>query len=264
MTYTFDTDTVSAVGDGGVTSVDLTDRWNALGGAPNGGYLAALSTRALSDELAFPDPVVVATTFVRPARLGPATVTTTELRIGSRFAHGTATVIQDDVPVVHTTATFGDLDRLSGKSRVSLTPPDLPAPEDCIDITGMLDMPGVSIIDRVEYRLAALPGWATGQPSGEPRAEFWMRFSDGREPDTSSLPFLVDAAAPAVLELGVKGSSTIQLTTHVRAKPTPGWLTCRVATRCLIDGIHEEDFEVWDWSGQLVAQARQLAIIPAG
>lgn len=41
----------------------------------------------------------------------------------------------------------------------------------------------------------------------------------------------------------------------------PGWLACRSSTRHLLNGTHDEDFEIWDSSGQLVAQARQLALL---
>ena len=47
-----------------------------------------------------------------------------------------------------------------------------------------------------------------------------------------------------------------------RAHPAPGWLACRVATRFVIGGYHEEDFEIWDSTGTLVAQSRQLALLP--
>jgi acyl-CoA thioesterase len=63
-----------------------------------------------------------------------------------------------------------------------------------------------------------------------------------------------------VLELGA-GSTTIQLTVHLRAHPAPGWLACRATTRFVSHGYHEEDFEVWDSAGTLVAQSRQLALI---
>jgi acyl-CoA thioesterase len=87
-----------------------------------------------------------------------------------------------------------------------------------------------------------------------------MRFADGREADLLSLPLLVDSTAPSVLELGA-GSVTIQLTVHLRARPAPGWLACRATTRFVSNGYHEEDFEVWDSAGTLVAQSRQLALI---
>lgn len=257
-------DTDPVVDDGHFIPVDISDRWNALGGSPNGGYLAVTCVGPLLDQIPYADPVVVTSTYVRRARPGPAHVTASTLRVGRRFAHGTATLIQDGEPVVHTTATFADLVRFEGASHMSMTPPDLPAPDRCYDVAGSLYLPGVTIIDRVEYRVPEVPGWARGEPTGNPQAEFWMRFTDGTGPDTSNLPLLVDAAAPVVLELGVAGSSTIELTTHVRARPAPGWLACRVATRCLVDGVHEEDLELWDSAGQLVAQARQLAIIPSG
>jgi hypothetical protein len=63
-----------------------------------------------------------------------------------------------------------------------------------------------------------------------------------------------------VVELGAT-STTVQLTVHLRARPAPGWLACRAVTRYVAGGYHEEDFEVWDSAGTLVAQSRQLAHI---
>jgi hypothetical protein len=90
----------------------------------------------------------------------------------------------------------------------------------------------------VEYRVAALPGWALGRPSGRASMEFWMRYRDGRDADSLSLPALVDAAAPVILD------------------------ACRSTTRFVAGGFHEEDFEIWDGAGVLVAQSSQLALLP--
>jgi hypothetical protein len=87
-----------------------------------------------------------------------------------------------------------------------------------------------------------------------------MRFRDGRPADLLALPLIVDAAPPAALELGI-ASTTVELTVHLRARPAPGWLACRTWTSYVGGGYHEEDFEVWDSAGTLVAQARQLALI---
>jgi acyl-CoA thioesterase len=83
-----------------------------------------------------------------------------------------------------------------------------------------------------------------------------------RDADTLALAVLVDMASPPVLDLGEFGSTTIELTVHVRGRPAPGWLACRARTRHVIDGYHDEDFEIWDAKGQLVAQSRQLALLP--
>jgi acyl-CoA thioesterase len=89
-----------------------------------------------------------------------------------------------------------------------------------------------------------------------------MRFRDGRDADTLALAALVDGAAPAVLDIGAPGSATMELTVHVRGRPAPGWLACRTSTRHVIGGFHEEDFEIWDSAGSLVAQSRQFALLP--
>ncbi len=51
---------------------------------------------------------------------------------------------------------------------------------------------------------------------------------------------------------------------HVRAVPAPGWLKVSHRTRNVAGGMFEEDCEVWDSSGRLVAQSRQLAMQPRG
>jgi hypothetical protein len=120
------------------------------------------------------------------------------------------------------TAAFSDLRAAPGRTVVLAEKPALPPPQQAIDLMGDRVIPELTIAQRVEYRVAARPGWARGEPSGRPRQELWMRFRDGREPDLLSLASLVDAAAPPVLELGEAGSATVELTVHLRAHPAPG------------------------------------------
>jgi len=259
--HAFDADTQAhKVGDGRYETT-LSERWTALPGSPNGGYLLALCLRALAGEMAFPDPVVASASFVRPPAPGPAEVHTAVVRTGRRTATGEARLIQEGSEAVRVVATFSDLRAATGRTLVLGSPPELPPPDDAVLLFDGGTFPGVRVTEHVEYRMAALPGIAAGEPSGDPTYEMWMRFKGGREPDLMSLAFLVDAAAPAVFELGEMGSSTMQLTAHLRAHPAPGWLACRATTRFVIGGSHEEDFEIWDSTGQLVAQSRQLAVL---
>jgi acyl-CoA thioesterase len=255
----FDTDThVEPTANHAYTAA-LSDRWNALGGVPNGGYLLAVALRALQHELPHPDPVVASATYLRPGATGPAQIETEVARAGRRVATGEARLSQDGREIVRVVATFADLSRSGGRTEVRSRPPALPPPGEAHELTG--ELPGVTITERFEYRAAELPGWANGKPSGDPEIAFWMRFREGREPDPIALAAMVDAAAPAVLELGEPGSATIELTVHVRARPAPGWVACRALTRHVIDGYHEEDFEIWDSTGALVAQSRQFALL---
>jgi Acyl-CoA thioesterase C-terminal domain len=62
----------------------------------------------------------------------------------------------------------------------------------------------------------------------------------------------------------VAWTPTVELTAHVRARPAAGWLRCVFTTRFVTGGFLEEDGEVWDETSTLVAQSRQLALIPRG
>ena len=154
--------------------------------------------------------------------MGAAEVRTEVVRSGRRTATGQSTLHQDGRGIVRLVATFGDLHDSSGRTAEFGTPPELPPPDHAHDLLLKGSLPGVSITEQVEYRAAEPPGWARGEPAGDPRQEFWMRFADGREPDPLALAALVDAAAPAVLELGARGSATLELTVHVRAPPRAG------------------------------------------
>ena len=273
--FAFDEDSrVVAAGSSGEFAAELTSRWNGTAGAVNGGYMLAICTRALALGMPFPDPVVVSGFFLRPGTAGAAAVSTSVIRSGRSTAFGEAALTQDGKDVVRVTAAFARLGEGPGASAgvgagvgagqdglvfLDGTPPALPPPAECVGVpVGSFGL--ASIAERIEFRSAELPGWFLGRPSGRPASEFWMRFADGREADLLSLPLLVDSTAPSVLELGA-GSVTIQLTVHLRAHPAPGWLACRATTRFVSNGYHEEDFEVWDSAGTLVAQSRQLALI---
>lgn len=124
-------------------------------------------------------------------------------------------------------------------------------------------MPSGGIFDRVDYRLPRAPGFVVGKPSGDPSFEIWQRRSDGGIADFPTLAFLCDSFVPPALELGddVPHSMTVQLTAHFHRLPTTPWVATRIGTRHVHDGFHEEDCELWDEHGHLLAQSRQLAMI---
>ena len=69
-----------------------------------------------------------------------------------------------------------------------------------------------------------------------------------------------DAMPPSTFDLGLFGwVPTLELTVHVRGLPAPGWVQVVQRATLLRDGWLDEECEVWDSTGRLVAQARQLA-----
>ncbi|MGW4367076.1 thioesterase family protein [Nocardia takedensis] len=260
--HAFDTDTAAtAIGDHEY-ALDLSDRWITGAGTANGGYLLAACLRTLKNEIPQPDLLSASAHYLRPGLAGPAVLRTETARIGRRTATGAATLLREDREILRVLATFTDLSAARGATIERGAAPVLPPPRDCVNPLAERGVDGSAIARRVEFRMAEVPGFFRGEPGGTNVAEFWLRFTDGREPDPIALALLVDAAPPAVFDLGMSGSSTIELTVHIRRRPAPGWLACRVRTNHLVDGFHEEDFDVWDSTGALVAQSRQLAIIP--
>jgi acyl-CoA thioesterase len=49
------------------------------------------------------------------------------------------------------------------------------------------------------------------------------------------------------------------MSVYVRTLPADGWLRCIVRGKLLQGGWFDEEAEVWDEHGRLVAQSRQLA-----
>ncbi|MEM8562184.1 MAG: thioesterase family protein [Pseudomonadota bacterium] len=94
-----------------------------------------------------------------------------------------------------------------------------------------------------------------------------VTYAAGIDPiDVFALLMSTDAFPPTVFnaKLPVAWAPTVELTAHIRRVPEPGWLRCRFITRFISSGMLEEDGELWDTSGRLVAQSRQLALTPKG
>lgn len=231
--------------------------WN-IGNAPNGGYLLSIALAAIAAEVPHPHPLAVSAHYVSRTEPGAAEVAVTVVRIGRTTSTASATIEQDGAPRVLATATYGDLDDAHGPTSIQAERPEFPPPEACIRAAGPNAPP---FMQRFDLRLTPeTASWAVTKPSGVAEAAGWIRFADGREPDPACLPLMADAFPPTIFNvLQTLWVPTIQLTVHVRGRPRPGWLQARFRTRYLIDGHLEEDGEIWDSSGRLVALSRQLA-----
>ena len=258
----FDDDTAVAPAGAGRWSATVTPRWN-IGAAPNGGYLLAIALRALREHTGRPDALTATAHYTSRPDVGPLQLDATPAVASRR--HSTATIVgsQGGVERLRVTATFGDLGAAEGPTRVDAAPPPLPPLDECLPLPKDVDgLP--EITQRFDY--VADPtdvGWFLGAPSGVGKVSGYLRFTDGRDPDTLALAVVADAFPPAVFNVlgGASWIPTLELTVHVRARPVPGWLRCVFRTRVLIDGYLEEDGEVWDDSGALVALSCQLALV---
>ncbi|MCM0620574.1 thioesterase family protein [Nocardioides bruguierae] len=247
----------------------LTGGWS-VGGGVNGGFQLGVVGAAVRAHLpAHSDPVSISAHYLSAGTDGPAEVEVDLERVG-RLATVRARLMQGGATRIAAIGTFGDLaaahEAAAGDERLTATPPDLPAPERCPgpEHTPPQMLEIAPMMERFEMRFdPACAGFAVGAPSGQGRLSAWFRFRDGREPDTLSLLTALDVLPPVTFDLGRPGwAPTLSLTAHVRRRPAPGWLRITQATRHLAGGMFEEDCEVWDADDHLVAQARQLALVP--
>ena len=236
--------------------------------AVNGGVLVATVLRAVLDTSPHPYPVATSAHFLRVPLLKPAEVEVTWLRQGRTAATARAAVIQDGQTALDTTVTTGNLPAgpaANGELSWTGEPPQLPPIEECVNLgpwPGTVGPDGTAgYAAQVDMRLdPATTGWRHGQPAGIPEMRGYFGLQEERDPDAYLLALAVDGLPPVVFGLGTAGwSPTVELTWYMRAVPVPGPL--RVATRCrhVSGGWFDEEAEVWDAAGQLVAQSRQLA-----
>lgn len=240
----------------------------AVPSAMNGGVMVATALRAVLDTSPHPYPVATSAHFLRVPRLEPAEVEVTWLKQGRTAATARATVVQDSLPVLEVTVTTGNLPAdpaSNGELSWTGEPPRLPPIEECVNLghwAGTVGPDGTAgYAAQVDLRLdPATTGWRRGEPAGIPEMRGYFRLREDRDPDAYLLALAVDGLPPVVFGLGAAGwSPTVELTWHMRAVPAPGPL--RVATRCrhVSGGWFDEEAEVWDAAGRLVAQSRQIA-----
>jgi acyl-coenzyme A thioesterase PaaI-like protein len=224
--------------------------------ALNGGYLMAVLARAALDASGRPHPISTATNFLRVARPGPAEVRVEPRKSGRTAEVARVSLVQNETPIIDALITTGALDGHAA-SRYSAAAGGLPPIDECVTFNGG----ETGFASRVDLRYdPATMGWLDGRPSGRPEMRSYFRLREAYEPDGVLLALAVDALPPVVLNTGARGwAPTVELTWHMRAVPAPGPLVLQGHGRLVSDGWFDEDVEVWDSAGRLVAQSRQIA-----
>ena len=241
-----------------------------IGANPNGGYLLALAAAALRQATpGHPDTLSATVHYLRPGLAGQAChIDTQLLRSGRSLSTLRASLVQDGSVRLEVLAALGDLGPAAPTPPLLALPmPDIPPPEACPGRSADAQGVGLPILDRLDIRLhpqQALAAAAGGAgASGEARISGWIRFRDGRPPDALACLLFADAFPPAVFGLlGMVGwVPTVELTVHLRARPAPGWMLGQFWSHDLCDGRVIEDGALWDATGRLVLQSRQLALV---
>ena len=238
------------------------DGWD-IGGNANGGYLMAIAARAMAESVGRP-PLTVTGHYLRPAPAGPCTVDTTTIRSGRRLATASATLSIESVPTLTLLGTFGE--QTPGGPSVQLEPPaDVVPLQECAAPPGASEGPMPALMERLDVQIDTRDiGFRTQDPSGRAEIRGWFALADAEPIDALALLLAADAFPPPVFNSGLEVAwvPTVELTVHVRGVPAPGPLRCAFRSRFIHDGLLDEEGEIWDSTGALVCQSRQLALMP--
>jgi acyl-CoA thioesterase len=241
--------------------------WIVVG--PNGGYLAAILTRALQESVGDPErtPRSLTIHYVSPAREGAVRIATRVERAGRSLSTLSARMEQDGRLIATALAAFAR--RRDSAEFADLHMPEVPPPE------SLRPMPAAfANVSTMRAQFDSRPAFGEPVRGAAPRALTggWLRLAEPRRLDAPLLAMLCDAWPPAVAQhraLAAKppgGMPTVDLTVHFRS-PIPAdtgpedFHLAVFRSHTLRDGFAEEDGEIWTRGGLLLAQSRQLAMV---
>ncbi|GAC1588225.1 MAG: thioesterase family protein [Acidimicrobiales bacterium] len=261
--HRFDADTVVTSAGAGHWIGQVSDRWD-IGTVPNGGYVLAIALAGVRSAVKHPHPLTTTAHYLGPCDHGRVDIDVDVVKEGRSLSSVTARLSQDGRARLLVVSSFSDLAAQEGPTVVTAAPPSLPDPEAYVAAMEGRPTPfpiPPTITEQIEFRPSPESANSLlGSAKGDARLSGWIRFTDGRPPDTACLPLFCDALPPAVFAAMFTGwVPTLELTVHVRAVPAPGWIAAVASSRVIVDGLLEEDCELWDSAGQLVAMSRQLA-----
>ena len=243
----------------------LNEHWTIGPKVHGGAMLALCANAARTAHGAGIEPVAVSGSFLWAPDPGPMDVTVTVHKRGRRISLADVELTQGDRTAVRVAVTLGSLD--DGAPLLSanpVTPLMAPEPPEGLEPIG----PGhpMEHIVHLAHGCDIRPSLVSMAPRGDggiPVFEYWVRPKESA-PDTLFALLCTDVSAPVTFAVNRTGwAPTIQLTAYLRALPVDGWLRIISTTTQIGQDWFDEDHLVVDAAGRLVAQSRQLAMVPA-
>lgn len=235
---------------------------------PNGGYVAAIILRALTETVddAQRSPRSLTIHYTAPPAEGDITIATAVERAGRSMTTCSARVTQGERLIALALAAFS-MPR-EGPEFNDLVPPDAPEP----DTIPLLPIPDEApmIAHRWETRFViGKPFGGSVEPGAVAETGGWIRPEEPQIIDALMVAAMTDAWIPPIFSRLSEPFivPTVDLTVHFRTTlPIPGsapgdHLLAVFRTNAAADGFLEEDGELWTADGTLVAHSRQLAVV---
>ena len=256
--HQFDRDILFKTDDTYSFTGQITDKWS-INGVPDGGYLMAILARAMmhhSEKISTP---VVTANYLDRCTPGDADVLIEKMAASRQFERFQARLHQNGKEKIRAFGTFASENIECILESYEEPEPGITELEKCLPVP---QMPDYSLFSQLDIRLDPVcMGWISGKLSARSEIKGWIKFKEKRPFDALSIMLIADSFPPAVLSSQgmVAWVPTIEFSVNIRNLPTTEWLKGIFRTRFITCGLLEEDGEIWDGAGQLVAISRQIA-----
>ena len=256
--HQFDQDILLELGKPNVYSGHIAANWS-INGVPNGGYLMAILANAMLQSSEMKSTPLLTANFLNRCEPGEATVIIERMSSSRQFNRFQARLHQNGKEKIRSFGTFANENNECILESYETEAPEIAELEKCIAIP---ELPNYSLFAQMDVRLdSSSAGWSMGQLSDQSESKGWIKFKDNRSFDELSILLIADSFPPAVLSTQgmVAWVPTLEFSVNIRNIPTTTWLKCIFRTRFITCGLLEEDGEIWDQNGEMIAISRQIA-----
>lgn len=252
----------------------IDDTWT-IGPKVHGGTMVAGSAAAATNWLRASDPALVgmapvaaSSDFLGAPNPGDVEYVVRVRKIGRQICLADTDLVQDGRVLVRTALTFSRLDDANPVYAPEHSDMPTEPPADAIGYEPGSQMGDIVHVGRgADIHLDREWARFLAGGKGEPRLRMWIRPrpADEQDPDVAMYFAMMsaDMSPPVPMNLGHFGwAPTVQMTTYLRRRPAPGWLRIIATTHEVGERMFDEDQLVLDSTGAVVAQSRQLALVP--
>ena len=243
-----------------------------VGNTPHGGYLMAIMHKALTTILPHTTAISSSVQYLDRIDAKPFELEVEIFKASKGSSSGIVKLKQDDKICTTFTGTCSDFEFMKGHDDLQKPLPDIFIEKNKNDYVKMnYDKISKgftpSFIQQLECLIHPDHAWWNREidnksKDNKARCSAFLEM-EGGQPDQFCLSFYSDILPPVVCnKYGPLGwIPTITLTTHIRQLPTTSQLYADFIATDINKGYFEQDCNIWDLNGNLVASSRQLTRI---
>ena len=250
---------------GPVFAGDLSPHWT-IGPKIHGGVMLSLCAKAAAAALGDggPQPIAVSANFLWAPDPGPVQVVTAIRKRGRQVSLVDVELRQSDRVAVRAAITLGTPEH-HVPPLLSVNPTDAMSVEPPPEIAPIGPGHPLAAINHLAYGCDIRPDLSglRSDHNSAPISRIWVRPRD-EAPDALFALTCSDISMPVTFAVDRRGwAPTVQLTAYLRGEPADGWLRVVCTTTQIGQDWFDEDHTVVDCEGRIIAQSRQLALVPA-